>query len=413
MRQEWGSYYDVLLIKYDKDGNVKWATSFGSKESDIVYSISTTKDGGFLAAGYFQETITLEDHTIISAGKIDGMVIKYSNEGKVEWAKNIGGSSSDYIESIAATEDGGYIIGGTFESNSLNCGNGITLTNMGKDDGMLIKYSSQGEAEWAIIVGGTQDDRIKSVVETSDNSYLIGGYFKSTTITIGSYIFENKSNQYSNGMLFKCDSKGKVEYATAIGDSDASEEITSVVEISNGKYIAVGSFKDKIMVGNYELTSTAGYDGMIIEYSTKEKAELFINKANIIGTNKNDEIKGIIKTDDGGYIAVGNTLEGDILKYDKNERIEWKRETQGKINSIIELKNGDYLAVGNTPLGDILRYNLDGTLEWSKATEYTFYSAMETENGDYILGTSTGLINRYDEAGNMKWSKKSEVILIR
>ena len=408
-----GSYYDVLLIKYDKDGNVKWATSFGSKESDIVYSISTTKDGGFLAAGYFQETITLEDHTIISAGKIDGMVIKYSNEGKVEWAKNIGGSSSDYIESIAATEDGGYIIGGTFESNSLNCGNGITLTNMGKDDGMLIKYSSQGEAEWAIIVGGTQDDRIKSVVETSDNSYLIGGYFKSTTITIGSYIFENKSNQYSNGMLFKCDSKGKVEYATAIGDSDASEEITSVVEISNGKYIAVGSFKDKIMVGNYELTSTAGYDGMIIEYSTKEKAELFINKANIIGTNKNDEIKGIIKTDDGGYIAVGNTLEGDILKYDKNERIEWKRETQGKINSIIELKNGDYLAVGNTPLGDILRYNLDGTLEWSKATEYTFYSAMETENGDYILGTSTGLINRYDEAGNMKWSKKSEVILIR
>ena len=401
-----GSYYDGLLIKYDKNGDVKWATSFGSKESDSVYSISTTQDGGFLAAGYFQERITLEDHTIISNGEVDSMIIKYSKEGKVEWAQNIGGNLNEYIFSVLSTSDGGYIVGGSFESNSLDCGNGITLNNMGKDDGMLIKYSSQGEAEWAIKVGETKEDSIKSVVETIDNSYLIGGYFNSTTITIGSYIFENKSGKYSKGMLFKCDPKGKVEYATAIGDSNASEEITSVSEISNGKYIAVGSFKDKIMVGDYELTSTAGYDGLVIEYSTKDKASLFINKANIIGTNKNDEIKVLIKTDDGGYIAVGDTSEGDIFKYDRNERLEWKRDTQGEINSIIELKNGDYLAVGNTPIGDILRYNVDGTLEWSKDTKYTFYSAMETENGDYILGTSTGVINRYDQAGNMKWSKK-------
>ena len=33
-------------------------------------------------------------------GETDGMIIKYDDEGKVEWAKGIGGDGWDYIYSV-------------------------------------------------------------------------------------------------------------------------------------------------------------------------------------------------------------------------------------------------------------------------------------------------------------------------
>ena len=67
------------------------------------------------------------------------MVIKYSEEGKIKWAEGIGGT---YIKSVTETADGGYIVGGYFNSSSIDLGNGISLTNKGSInsyDGMIIK----------------------------------------------------------------------------------------------------------------------------------------------------------------------------------------------------------------------------------------------------------------------------------
>ena len=36
----------------------------------------------------------------------DGMIIKYDSDGNAQWAKGIGGSRNDYINSVAETRDG-------------------------------------------------------------------------------------------------------------------------------------------------------------------------------------------------------------------------------------------------------------------------------------------------------------------
>ena len=58
-----------------------------------------------------------------------------------EWGKAVGGSSSDQITCITETFDGGYVVGGYFESDTIDLGNGVVLNNNGGRDGMLIKYS--------------------------------------------------------------------------------------------------------------------------------------------------------------------------------------------------------------------------------------------------------------------------------
>lgn len=57
------------------------------------------------------------------------MIIKYSEEGIAQWAKSIGGSSDDTISAVHETSDGGYIVGGGFQSSTINLGNEVTLTN--------------------------------------------------------------------------------------------------------------------------------------------------------------------------------------------------------------------------------------------------------------------------------------------
>jgi hypothetical protein len=44
--------YDVVLIKTDKNGKVKWNQTYGSEMSEEAYSLVATSDGGFIIAGY-------------------------------------------------------------------------------------------------------------------------------------------------------------------------------------------------------------------------------------------------------------------------------------------------------------------------------------------------------------------------
>ena len=180
--------------------------------------------------------------TLNSNGIYDGMIIKYETielpEIVTKQAKGIGGSNQDYINSVAETSDGGYIAGGYFESESIDLGNGVTLTNNGSEDGMIIKYDSEGNAEWAKGIGGDDDDYIYSVAETSDGGYIAGGSFKSSSIDLGNGVTLTNNSSYiydSDGMIIKYDANGEVEWAKGIG-GDNSEYIYSVAETSDGGY---------------------------------------------------------------------------------------------------------------------------------------------------------------------------------
>ncbi|MBQ9658174.1 MAG: MucBP domain-containing protein [Clostridia bacterium] len=91
-----------------------------------------------IAGGYFYGTIQVGNMTLKSKGYSDGILIKYDNTGEVEWATSYGGTSNDYIQSVAETSDGGIIAGGYFVGTT-QVGD-MTLTSKGNYDGILIKY---------------------------------------------------------------------------------------------------------------------------------------------------------------------------------------------------------------------------------------------------------------------------------
>ena len=60
-----------------------------------------------------------------------GFIIKYGSNGEVEWAQIVGGLGNDHISLIAETGEGNYIIGGYFNSSIIDLNNGKILKNNG------------------------------------------------------------------------------------------------------------------------------------------------------------------------------------------------------------------------------------------------------------------------------------------
>ena len=344
-----------MIIKYGSSGSVEWAEVIRGS----ITSVAGTSDGGYIVGGYFQSSsFTVGNYTLTNAGSYDGMIIKYSSSGSVEWATSIGGSSSDQISSVAGTSDGGYIVGGYFQSSSFTVGNYI-LTNAGGSDGMIIKYSSNGSVEWATSIGGSNTDQITSVAGTSDGDCIVGGYFQSSSLTVGNYTLTNAGNQ--DGMIIKYSSNGSVEWATSIGGS-SSDQISSVAGTSGGGYIVGGTHTGTITVGENTLTGTGAQNGMVIKYNKDGEVEW----ARTIGASSLNNIFSIAGTSDGGYvvggyfwgtITVGNyTLtsaggnDGMVIKYSSSGEVEWAKGIGGSnydyFYSVTEANNGEYIAGG-------------------------------------------------------------------
>jgi hypothetical protein len=80
-----------------------------SQIQDFGSAITSTKDGGFVLAGHFTTSVSLN----IGNGGNDILLIKVDPNGNLIWKKMIGGTGSETVSTIRETEDRGLLISGT------------------------------------------------------------------------------------------------------------------------------------------------------------------------------------------------------------------------------------------------------------------------------------------------------------
>ncbi len=170
-------YYDIFLIKTDANGNVQWAKTYGGIYPDSATSVQQTSDGGYIVAGF--------TYSFGAGGDI--FLIKTDANGNIIWAKTYGGTNQDFARSVQQTSDGGYIVaGGTYSFGA------------GGADVFLIKTDANGNIIWAKTYGGTDDDYVHSVQQTSDSGYIVAGY--TYPFAVG----------YTDVFLIKTDANGNI-----------------------------------------------------------------------------------------------------------------------------------------------------------------------------------------------------------
>jgi hypothetical protein len=152
-------------------GELDWQKSIGGSAEDLLVAIQQTTEGGYVVTGH---TYSNDGDVTGNHGDWDAWVVKLDNTGNLEWQNAIGGSDSDLARSIEQTIDGGYIVGGITGSND-----GDISGNNGSGDYLVVKLLQNGAIEWQKSLGGVSPDDARSIQQTPDGGYIVGGISQS------------------------------------------------------------------------------------------------------------------------------------------------------------------------------------------------------------------------------------------
>ncbi|MBK7683878.1 MAG: T9SS type A sorting domain-containing protein [Bacteroidetes bacterium] len=315
-------YGDFWIVKTDSIGNIQWQNTIGGNSIEILNAIQQTNDGGFIFGGRSDSNIS-GDKTESPFGFSDYWIVKTDSIGNIQWQRTIGGSSYDVLQSIEQTNDGGYILGG---SSSSGISGNKTVNGDGFYDYWIIKVDSIGTIQWQNSIGGSSNDNLYSLKQTTDGGYILGG--ESNSIISG----DKTENSFisSDYWIVKLNQFGIIQWQNTIGGSDW-DVLNSIHQTIDEGYI-LGGYSFSSISGDKTENSLGDYDYWIVKIDTFGN----IQWQNTIGGGGYDMLTYIQQTNNGGFILGGTSLSN--ISSDKIENCSfsdfWIIQLTDKYNSI-------------------------------------------------------------------------------
>ena len=211
---------------------VRWQAGFGGNGSDVLYSAIPTTDGGFLLAG---ESLsgTNGNKTAPPHGGRDIWVIRLDSSGARLWERAFGGTLDDGLFSMLQTTNGDFVLGGYSES---GISGNKTSPNRGGRDFWVIRLDANGNAVWDQTYGGNDDDNLQDIVETGDGGFICGGY--SYSAASGNKTSSNFGD--SDFWIVRLDSSGNRIWDRSYGGT-GPDTCYKLVRVGNDGFVAAGS----------------------------------------------------------------------------------------------------------------------------------------------------------------------------
>ncbi len=314
---------DYWIVKTDSLGNIQWQNTIGGSSTDKLLSIQQTVDGGYIMGGYSSSNIS-GDKTENKIGYYDYWIVKVDAAGSIQWNNTIGGSDDDYLYSIRQTTDGGYILGGYSES---NISGDKTENSIGGRDYWIVKTDATGNIQWQNTIGGNSGDQLYAIQQTTDGGYILGGLSASP---ISGDKTEN-SNGSIDYWIVKTDATGNIQWQNTIGGSSL-DYLHSIQQTADGGYI-LGGYSYSNISGDKTENNNGDYDYWVV----KTDASGNIQWQNTIGGGDRDHLRSIQQTADGGYILGGysnSNISGDKTENCNGSYDYWIVKLTDKFNTI-------------------------------------------------------------------------------
>ena len=189
---------DMLFVKLNQTtGAATWVRTGGGTLDDQIKSIASDGSNSIYVVGYAQGTGTIDSTSTLqsssyTAKATDMFIARYTSEGRLMWKRLNGDIGADQAYGVNVNENiilmSGYFSGSvTFNQTTINSG---STTN--NDTGFFV-YDSDGNPLTAESLSGSGEDRGQGIAYDPDGFTYIGGYFKSPTLTVGTFTLTNAS----------------------------------------------------------------------------------------------------------------------------------------------------------------------------------------------------------------------------
>lgn len=338
-----------------------WQRGLGGSYNDQLSSIIATQDGGYLVGGHASSDAN-DQKSENSRGTFDFWLLKYDSDDRLEWQKTLGGTDWDQLNSMIQTSDEGYLLAGWSYSNASF---EKSENRRGDRDYWIVKLSPTGAIEWQKTMGGQGSDVAYAALETANGDFLVGGSSASGQ--------DGDRTAMSRGAedfwLLRFSAQGALLWQQAYGGSGA-DALRTIARTTDGTYWLGGS-SGSGETGDRSLPNYGGQDFWLVRVN--DAGEVIWQYA--AGGSEDDRLMGVLAEEGGGLILAGDSKSGAT----GSKTVESRGES-------------DYWAI---------RLNENLELDWQQAfggtQEELLTEAMSTLDGGFILGGHSNSQNTGDK----------------
>jgi hypothetical protein len=309
------------------------------------------------------------------AASIVGVTILSRGDQGSAWSSDdnqvavFGGTSWDYLDSVAADSSGNVVATGSFEGTAdFEPGSGTTnLTSGGYTDIYVTKLDSSGELAWARQMGGVSQASGHSVaLDSSGNVYVAGRFRGTADFDPGEGTQNLTSNGDEDGFVVKLDSNGEFVWAKSFGGAQT--------DVARG--VAVDSAGNVYVNGYFR--STADFDPGT---DTQNKTAAGSDDIYLLKLNADGDFVSVAQFGSTGYDQPSS------IAVDSSDNVLLFGNTRGTIdldpgagNANFSPSNGDFF---------IVKLDSNGTYTWSAGFTGASYG-YASETGEGLATDSSG-----------------------
>ncbi len=244
----------TYIVKYDANGNVKWATIPATTGGNSVgYAICTDRNNFVYITGFISDTVSFGS-TTLTAPSNDFYLAKYDNVGNSIWAKQgtlISTSGKDEGLTISSDDANNIYVAGDFQD-SVQFGT-YPLVNKIAPSPFIVKYTNSGNLIWAKGANGSTNlTRVCSISANKYGGFYLGGYFE------GQVAFDSVklvSDSTYPSFIFKFDSNGKALCGTEINNYNDDANALGADPLADDVYFTGDA------IGEIDISHTVCYFG--------------------------------------------------------------------------------------------------------------------------------------------------------
>lgn len=163
----------------------------------------------------------------------------FAQQLNVNWTVSGGGTGQEYMKQICETTDNNYVAAGNFTGAFIS--EGITYNSiLNGTDIFIVKYDQNNSIMWTKVFGNACNENVTGIASDAlGNIYITGSFYSSLSID-NNTIFSAGSQ---DGFIASLDINGNLNWLQAFG-STGSDEGTSVKVSADGKVVIAASMNN-------------------------------------------------------------------------------------------------------------------------------------------------------------------------
>ena len=195
--------YDILIVRYNSEGDVIWAEKLGDEKDDAGNSISVDFENNILVAGKFSGNNFVFNDTVLEGGGscLNSFLVKFDSTYNTIWGMSFDYQGNNEAKCVTTDLYGNSYLLGSF-ANYINL-EGFNIISAGATDIYVAQLNSEGIISDLYWAGGDSFDNPTEIVIDPYGNCIIAGFFSSSILEFGNNTVYSDYVDYTDSFVAK------------------------------------------------------------------------------------------------------------------------------------------------------------------------------------------------------------------